>query len=174
MRHDQHLLLPCSCCVRERCGLFFLVFCISPRLRGVGFFLDFLYLPAFERCLPFFLFYVSPGGPKAPKSFQKTPRYRGKRPGASFFVFFHLQNRTVPGGVYSHYYAYDPETTACITKIAAEGALTPRGATVPRERSYSQLVARQSRPRQENSWRLRVDLAYVGESALSTGERELS
>ena len=36
---------------------------------------------------------------------------------------------------------------------------TPRGATVPRERSYRQLVARQSRPRQENSWRFRVDLA---------------
>ena len=45
---------------------------------------------------------------------------------------------------------------------AAGGALTPRGATVPRERSYEyrQLVARQSRPRQENSWRFRVDLAY--------------
>ena len=57
---------------------------------------------------------------------------------------------------------------------AAGGALTPRGATVPRERSYRQPVARQSRPRQENSWRFRVDLAYVGESALSTGQRELS
>ena len=57
---------------------------------------------------------------------------------------------------------------------AAGGALTPRGATVPRERSYRQPVARLSRPRQENSWRFRVDLAYVGESALSTGQRELS
>ena len=43
---------------------------------------------------------------------------------------------------------------------AAGGALTPRVATVPRERSYRQLVARQSRPRQqENSWRFHVDLA---------------
>ena len=49
---------------------------------------------------------------------------------------------------------------------AVGGALTPRGATVHRERSYRQLVARQSRPRQENCWRFRVDLAYVGESAL--------
>lgn len=29
---------------------------------------------------------------------QKTPRYRGEPPGASFFVFFHLQTRTAPGG----------------------------------------------------------------------------
>ena len=42
---------------------------------------------------------------------------------------------------------------------AAGGALTPRGATVPRERSFRQLVERQSRLRQENSWRFRVDLA---------------
>ena len=42
---------------------------------------------------------------------------------------------------------------------AAGGALTPRGATMLRERSYRQLVARQSRPRQQNSWRFRVDLA---------------
>ena len=32
---------------------------------------------------------------------------------------------------------------------AAGGALTPRGATMLRERSYRQLVARQSRPRQD-------------------------
>ena len=57
---------------------------------------------------------------------------------------------------------------------AAGIALTLRGATVPRERSYRQLVARQSRPRQENSWRFRVDVACAGESALSTGQRELS
>ena len=56
---------------------------------------------------------------------------------------------------------------------AAGGALTPRGATVPRERRYRQLVARQRRP-QENSWRFRVDLAMSAESALSTGQRELS
>ena len=30
---------------------------------------------------------------------------------------------------------------------AAGGALTPRGATAPRERSYRQLFARRSRPR---------------------------
>ena len=37
-----------------------------------------------------------------------------------------------------------------------------------------ELVARQSRPRQQNSWRFRAGLAYVGESALSTGQGELS
>ena len=88
LRHDQHqvvlLLLPCCCCVR---------------VRGVcGFSLDFLYRPAFERCVPFFLlFRIAPGGQKPRNFFQKTPRYRGKRPGASFFVFFHMQNRTAPG-----------------------------------------------------------------------------
>ena len=49
-----------------------------------------------------------------------------------------------------------------------------RGATVPREQSYKQLVVRQSPPRQEDSWRIHVDLGYVGEYALSTGQRELS
>ena len=46
---------------------------------------------------------------------------------------------------------------------AAGGTRTPRGATVPRESSYSydQFGARQSRPRQENSWRIRVDLAFL-------------
>ena len=44
---------------------------------------------------------------------------------------------------------------------------------MPRERRYRQLVARQRRP-QENSWRFRVDLAMSAESALSTGQRELS
>ena len=29
-------------------------------------------------------------------------------------------------------------------------------------------------PSKENSWRFRIDLAYVGESALPTGQRELS
>ena len=42
---------------------------------------------------------------------------------------------------------------------AVGGALTPIGATVPRERSYRQLVARRSRLRQENSWRFRIGLA---------------
>ena len=46
---------------------------------------------------------------------------------------------------------------------AAGGAPTPRGATVPRQRSYKQLVARQSLPSKENSRRFRIDLAYVGE-----------
>ena len=41
------------------------------------------------------------------------------------------------------------------------------GATVLRERSYRQLVARQSRPGQESSWRFRIDLAYVRESAFT-------
>ena len=57
---------------------------------------------------------------------------------------------------------------------AAGGALTPTGATVPRERSYTQLVARPRRPRLATTWRFRLDLAYVGESALSTGQRERS
>ena len=35
-------------------------------------------------------------------------------------------------------------------------------------------MARQDLPSKENSWRFRVDLAYVGESALPTGQRELS
>ena len=62
----------------------------------------------------------------------------------------------------------------CLLDRGAEDALTPRGATEPRElTSYKQLVARQSPPRQENSWRFRVDIAYVGESALST-DRESS
>ena len=30
---------------------------------------------------------------------------------------------------------------------------------MPRERTYRQLAARQGRPRQENSWRFRIDLA---------------
>ena len=35
LRHDQHLLQPCCwLCACERCGLFFLIFCIAPRLRG--------------------------------------------------------------------------------------------------------------------------------------------
>ena len=57
---------------------------------------------------------------------------------------------------------------------AAGGAPAPRGATVPRERSYKQLVARQGLPSKENSWRFRIGLAYIGESALPTGQRELS
>ena len=45
---------------------------------------------------------------------------------------------------------------------------------MPRRTSRDQLLARQSPPRHENSWRFRVDLGYVGESALSTGRIELS
>ena len=40
---------------------------------------------------------------------------------------------------------------------------------VPRERSLSQRLARQSPPRLKNSWRFCVDLGYIGKSALSTG-----
>ena len=83
MRHDQHLLLPCSCCVR---------------VRGVGFSLDFLYRPAFERCVHFFLFFrIAPGGQK-PRNldFLNAP--------GRICRLFHPQNRTAPGGVYSHYY----------------------------------------------------------------------
>ena len=57
---------------------------------------------------------------------------------------------------------------------APGGTPASRGATVPRERSYKQLVARQDLPSKENSWRFRINLAYVGESALPTGQRELS
>ena len=53
-------------------------------------------------------------------------------------------------------------------------APTPKGATVPRERSYNQLVARRSLPSKENSWRFRIDPAYVGDSALPTGQRDVS
>ena len=60
------------------------------------------------------------------------------------------------------------------TEVRAEGIRLIVLLEVPHERSYRQHVARQSRPRQENSWRFRVDLACVGESALSTGQRELS
>ena len=45
---------------------------------------------------------------------------------------------------------------------------------VPRQRGLNQLLARQSPPRHENGWRFRVDLGYVGESALSTGRIELA
>ena len=71
-------------------GCLCLIFCIAPRLRGVCFF------PCF---------FVSPRGTKSPEIFfQKTPRYRGKRPRACFFVLFQIQSSTAPGGVYSHYY----------------------------------------------------------------------
>ena len=101
--------VPCRCCwvatrstpaatlmlmrTCERCGLFFLIFCIDNR-------------PAFEKCVPFFLFFVSPSGAKSPLFLflPKTPRYHGKRLGASFFVSFQLQNRTAPGSVYSHFH----------------------------------------------------------------------
>ena len=59
---------------------------------------------------------------------------------------------------------------------AAGGAPTPRGATVPREGSYSydQFGARQSRP-QENSWWIRVDLAFLCRwVGTSTRRREIS
>ena len=45
---------------------------------------------------------------------------------------------------------------------------------MPRRTSRARLLARQSPPRYENSWRVRVDLGHVGESALSTGRIELS
>ena len=57
---------------------------------------------------------------------------------------------------------------------AAEGAPTPREATVPRRTSRAQRLARQRPPRHENSWRFRGNLGYVGESVLSTGRIELS
>ena len=50
--------------------------------------------------------------------------------------------------------------------LKREKGVINRGATVPRQRGYRQLVARQSRPRPENGWRFHVDFAYVGESAL--------
>ena len=37
------------------------------------------------------------------------------------------------------------------------------GLTVPRERSLNQLMAQQSPPRPDNSWRFSLDLGYVGE-----------
>ena len=78
--HNQHLLLPC---------------CSRVRVRGLGFFLDFLYRPAFERlglvCAFFLVFRIAAGAKSSENVLQKTPRYRGKRPGVSFFVFFHLQ-----------------------------------------------------------------------------------
>ena len=43
-----------------------------------------------------------------------------------------------------------------------------------RERSYKELAAEQSLPIKENSWRLRIDLVFVRESALPAGQRELS
>ena len=50
LRLDQQLLLPWCCRVR---------------VRGVGFFLDFLYRPAFERCAPFPLYFrIDPWGQK--------------------------------------------------------------------------------------------------------------
>ena len=74
LRHDQHLLLPCCCCVRERFGLFFLMFCIAPRLRGVRLF----------SC-----FFVSPRGAKAPKSFfRKRPGIVVNAPGRLFSYSF--------------------------------------------------------------------------------------
>ena len=57
---------------------------------------------------------------------------------------------------------------------AAKGAPTPREATMTRRTSRAQLVARPSPPRHHGkSWRFRVDLGYVGESALSIGRIEL-
>ena len=61
------------------------MFFVSPRVREV--------------CTFFLVFRIALGAKSPEIFFQKTPRYRGKRPGASFFVFFHLQNRTALGGV---------------------------------------------------------------------------
>ena len=57
---------------------------------------------------------------------------------------------------------------------APGGTPASRGATVPRERSYKQLVARQKPSKQRKQLAVSFDLAYVGESALPTGQRELS
>ena len=57
---------------------------------------------------------------------------------------------------------------------AVKGTPTPRETTMPRRTSRARLLARQSPPRHENSWRFCVDLGYVGESAVSTGRIELS
>ena len=64
------------------------------------------------------------------------------------------------------------QAVRCI--VPANSVSTPRKETVPRRTSRAQLLARQSPPRHENSWRFRVDLGYVGESALSTGRVELA
>ena len=54
---------------------------------------------------PLSCFLYRPGEPKALFFFSsETPRYRGKRPRACFFVLFQIQSSTAPGGVYSHYY----------------------------------------------------------------------
>ena len=103
-------------------------------------FLDFLYRPAFERCVPFFLvFSYRPGGPNAPKSFSETPRYCSKRPRASFFVSFNLQNRTAPGGVYSHYYGIsrDAMCSTCAGHITCHAFTPPCDACIPSRAWYT-------------------------------------
>ena len=58
---------------------------------------------------------------------------------------------------------------------AAKDAPTPREATMSRRPSRAHLLARQSPPRHQDSWRFVVDLGYyIGESAVSTGQVELS
>ena len=53
------------------------------------------------RAVFFLVFFVSPGGPKGPKSFQKTPGpHKVNAPGR----LFSPANRSVSGGVYSPSY----------------------------------------------------------------------